>query len=231
LAPPPSPRRALTGRTTRRNEEWGLLPGQNRGPRPGHQWGLFHGHGQRAGAPAPLARRTGRAAINRPREWPPHGSSAGEWVHAIPARGAAASTYRDATKRPPSSRDGALTRRRFPPSTDAGPATRPASPAEQREPPPPSHPPDASGGGPRRHVPRGQRVTPPSKDRYLRGGSAPRTPWPPRRQSLVGTGRRLVPQQDWPRVARQGSTSRTALSTPGSGAAFAHPDQWARRSG
>ena len=45
LAPPPSPRRALTVGTTRR-EEWGLLPGHQRGPRPGHQWGLFHGHGQ-----------------------------------------------------------------------------------------------------------------------------------------------------------------------------------------
>ena len=30
------------------NEEWGLLLGQNRGPPSGHQWGLFHGHGQRA---------------------------------------------------------------------------------------------------------------------------------------------------------------------------------------
>ena len=45
LAPPPSPRRASRLATTRRNEEWGLLPGQNRGLRPGHQWGLFHGHG------------------------------------------------------------------------------------------------------------------------------------------------------------------------------------------
>ena len=45
LAPSPSPRRALTGPTTRRTNEWGLLPGHQRGLTPGHQWGLFHGHG------------------------------------------------------------------------------------------------------------------------------------------------------------------------------------------
>ncbi|MDP9093535.1 MAG: hypothetical protein M3N95_11540, partial [Actinomycetota bacterium] len=32
-------------------EERGLLSGQKRGPTPGHQWGLFHGHGHAA---APL---------------------------------------------------------------------------------------------------------------------------------------------------------------------------------
>jgi hypothetical protein len=30
----------------RTRKEWGLLTGQERGPRPGHQWGPFHGHGQ-----------------------------------------------------------------------------------------------------------------------------------------------------------------------------------------
>jgi hypothetical protein len=37
----------LTARYDTTNEEWGLLSGQNRGPRLGHQWGLFHGHGHR----------------------------------------------------------------------------------------------------------------------------------------------------------------------------------------
>ena len=38
----------LTARYDTTNEEWGLLSGQNRGPRLGHQWGLFHGHGHGA---------------------------------------------------------------------------------------------------------------------------------------------------------------------------------------
>jgi hypothetical protein len=42
LAPAPSPRRAHNPDKTRQN--WALT-GQNRGPRPGHHWGLFHGHG------------------------------------------------------------------------------------------------------------------------------------------------------------------------------------------
>ncbi|WP_207569333.1 hypothetical protein, partial [Mycolicibacterium moriokaense] len=28
------------------NTRWGLLSGHQRGPPLGHQWGLFHGHGQ-----------------------------------------------------------------------------------------------------------------------------------------------------------------------------------------
>jgi hypothetical protein len=36
----------LTARYDTTNEEWGLPPGQNRGLQLGHQWGLFHGHGQ-----------------------------------------------------------------------------------------------------------------------------------------------------------------------------------------
>src|SRR4051812_3498379 len=35
----------LTATCDTTNEEWGLLSGQNRGPQPGHQRGLFHGHG------------------------------------------------------------------------------------------------------------------------------------------------------------------------------------------
>ncbi|MFC8319357.1 recombinase family protein [Gordonia sp. NPDC057248] len=31
------------------NTGWGLLSGHQRGPRPGHQWGLSHGHGQAVG--------------------------------------------------------------------------------------------------------------------------------------------------------------------------------------
>ncbi|EON22147.1 ISRSO5-transposase protein [Nocardioides sp. CF8] len=38
----------LTARYDTTNEEWGLLPGQNRGLRLGHQWGLSHGHGHAA---------------------------------------------------------------------------------------------------------------------------------------------------------------------------------------
>jgi len=33
---------------TRQAREWGLLPGHQRGPTVGHQWGLWHGHGQRS---------------------------------------------------------------------------------------------------------------------------------------------------------------------------------------
>src|SRR5436190_1999036 len=36
---------ALTATSDTANEEWGLLSGQNRGLRLGHQRGLFHGHG------------------------------------------------------------------------------------------------------------------------------------------------------------------------------------------
>ena len=44
----------LTARYDTTNEEWGLQSGQNRGPRLGHQWGLFHGHGHpRLGASRP----------------------------------------------------------------------------------------------------------------------------------------------------------------------------------
>src|SRR5258707_15241817 len=36
--------RAAPLTTDKTREERGLLPGQKRGPTPGHQWGLSHGH-------------------------------------------------------------------------------------------------------------------------------------------------------------------------------------------
>ena len=38
-------RLGLEFRVDTTNTGWGLLSGHQRGPRPGHQWGLFHGHG------------------------------------------------------------------------------------------------------------------------------------------------------------------------------------------
>ncbi len=41
-------RLGLQFRVDTTNTGWGLLSGHQRGPRPGHQWGLSHGHGQDA---------------------------------------------------------------------------------------------------------------------------------------------------------------------------------------
>ena len=49
----------LTATCDTTNEEWGLLSGQNRGLRLGHQWGLFHGHGHTANRSWPLTRMVG----------------------------------------------------------------------------------------------------------------------------------------------------------------------------
>src|SRR4051794_3713327 len=69
VAPPPFTAQGQHTADDTSYEEWGLLPGHQRGPTPGHWWGLFHGHGQvewptRTKSPGGRTARTHAAAVS-----------------------------------------------------------------------------------------------------------------------------------------------------------------------
>jgi len=75
------------------NEEWGLLPGHQRGPRSGHQRGLFHGHGQTARILSEMSESIRETAARRSLPEPDTARVEGEMRTAFPEAELPARSY------------------------------------------------------------------------------------------------------------------------------------------